>query len=198
MQKKKKICEDHSNPPRILPFNALCGLFIISTVPLQEWLIYAIFQWCFCRYFSEYSDKCRFRHSFLPCSYFVHKFCLGLNLMNPHPFQNPGSPAIFACIFSPKHPDKSSSRLPAVETAYMRSAGIHAGRCLSIFPLPILQRIPEHGNTALSFAVFNPHFFQSVFQPAFLLLSRCPPALSVFSKSFSLLSLQAFPFPFSS
>ena len=133
--------------------------------------------------------------SFLPCSYFVHKFCPGLNLINLHPFQNPGSPAIFVCIFSPKHPDKSSSRLPAVETAHMRSAGIHADRCLCIFPLPILQRIPEHGNTALSFAVFIPHSFQSAFQPSascfslvFLLLScvsfqillpAFPPGLSV-------------------
>ena len=112
---------------------------------------------------------------------------------------NPGPVHDIACISAPKHPDKSSSRLPAVETAHMRSAGVHADRCLCIFPLPILQRIPEHGNTALSFAVFIPHSFQSVFRPAFLLLSRFPPALPVFlSKSFSLLSLQAFPFSFSS
>ena len=132
---------------------------------------------------------------FLPCSYFVHKFCPGLNLKNLHPFQNPGSPAIFVCIFSPKHPDKSSSRLPAVETAHMHSAGIHADRCLSIFPLPILQRIPEHSNTALSFAVFIPHSFQSVFRPAFLLLSSFPPALPVFlSKPFSCFPSRPFRF----
>ena len=61
---KKKSVKIIQILPESFPFNALCGLFIISTVPLQEWLIYAIFQGCFCRYFSEYSDKCRFRHSF--------------------------------------------------------------------------------------------------------------------------------------
>ena len=204
--------------------NALCGLFIISTedqvlllvtipsvsmpyagfssflrYPFKNGLFPPFFRGVSAGIFQNILINVVSDISFLPCSYFVHKFCLRLNLISPHPFQNPGSPAIFACIFSPKHPDKSSSRLPAVETAHMRSAGVHADRCLCIFPLPILQRIPEHGNTALSFAVFIPHSFQSVFRPAFLLLSSFPPALPVFlSKSFSLLSLQAFPFSFSS
>ena len=110
--------------------------------------------------------------AFWAYSYFVHKFLFRLNLINLHSFQNPGSPAIFACISSPKHPDKSSSRLPAVETAHMRSAGLHADRCLCIFPLPILQRIPRNGNTAsllvslslpVSFRIFSffPDFLSS-------------------------------------
>jgi hypothetical protein len=65
---------------------------------------------------------------FSACSYFVHKFCLRLTLINPHSFQNPGTQAISVCISSPKPPDKSSSRLQAVETAHMRSAGIRADK----------------------------------------------------------------------
>ena len=240
MQKKKKFCEDHSNPPRILSiqcpmrafyhfylffrikdikptqvcqcpmrafhhfyadFLVLCGSIPCVSMPyagFSSFLRYPFKNGLFMPFFSGVfagifqnilinvvSDIC-----FLPCSYFVYKFCPGLNLMNLHSFQNPGSPAIFVCIFSPKPPDKSSSRLPAVETAHMRSAGLHADRCLSIFPLPILQRIPEHDNTTLSFAVFFRTPFKvhsSLPLPAALSFSSC--SLSV---SFQIL-LPAFP-----
>ena len=41
-------------------FNALSGLYLISTVPLQKPRFYAVSRACFCRYLSEYSDNNRF------------------------------------------------------------------------------------------------------------------------------------------
>ena len=43
-----------------LSVNALSGLYLISTVPLQKPRFYAVFRACFCRYLSEYSDNSRF------------------------------------------------------------------------------------------------------------------------------------------
>ena len=40
--------------------NALSGLYLISTVPLQKPRFYAVSRTCFCRYLSEYSDNSRF------------------------------------------------------------------------------------------------------------------------------------------
>ena len=40
--------------------NALSGLYLISTVPLQKPRFYAVSRACFCRYLSEYSDNSRF------------------------------------------------------------------------------------------------------------------------------------------
>ena len=40
--------------------NALSGLYLISTVPLQKPRFYAVFRACFCRYLSEYSDNSSF------------------------------------------------------------------------------------------------------------------------------------------
>ena len=37
--------------------NALSGLYLISTVPLQKPRFYAVYRACFCRYLSEYSDN---------------------------------------------------------------------------------------------------------------------------------------------
>ena len=37
--------------------NALSGLYLISTVPLQKPRFYAVSRTCFCRYLSEYSDN---------------------------------------------------------------------------------------------------------------------------------------------
>ena len=46
---------------RMMPgVNALSGLYLISTVPLQKPRFYAVFRACFCRYLSEYSDNSRF------------------------------------------------------------------------------------------------------------------------------------------
>ena len=44
----------------ILGVNALSGLYLISTVPLQKPRFYAVSRACFCRYLSEYSDNSRF------------------------------------------------------------------------------------------------------------------------------------------
>ena len=44
----------------IFGFNALSGLYLISTVPLQKPRFYAVSRACFCRYLSEYSDNSRF------------------------------------------------------------------------------------------------------------------------------------------
>ena len=104
--------------------NALSGLHIISTLPLQKWHISAIFQGWLCRYFSEYSDKCCLGILFRACSYFS-KYP---NLNKPAFIPNPGPIHDIACISAPKHPDKSSSRLPTAETTHMRSAGIHTDR----------------------------------------------------------------------
>ena len=43
-----------------LGVNALSGLYLISTVPLQKPRFYAVSRACFCRYLSEYSDNSRF------------------------------------------------------------------------------------------------------------------------------------------
>ena len=40
--------------------NALSGLYLISTVPLQKPRFYAVSRACFCRYLSEYSDNSLF------------------------------------------------------------------------------------------------------------------------------------------
>ena len=40
-----------------MSFNALSGLYLISTVPLQKPRFYAVSRTCFCRYLSEYSDN---------------------------------------------------------------------------------------------------------------------------------------------
>ena len=45
---------------RTMGVNALSGLYLISTVPLQKPRFYAVFRTCFCRYLSEYSDNSRF------------------------------------------------------------------------------------------------------------------------------------------
>ena len=44
----------------VLGVNALSGLYLISTVPLQKPRFYAVSRACFCRYLSEYSDSSRF------------------------------------------------------------------------------------------------------------------------------------------
>ena len=46
--------------PWIRCVNALSGLYLISTVPLQKPRFYAVSRACFCRYLSEYSDNSRF------------------------------------------------------------------------------------------------------------------------------------------
>ena len=46
--------------PHFFSFNALSGLYLISTVPLQKPRFYAVSRACFCRYLSEYSDNSRF------------------------------------------------------------------------------------------------------------------------------------------
>ena len=51
----------------------------------------------------------------------------------------------------------------------MRSTGIHADRCPSIFSLPILQRIPENGNQAQHL----PHSFPCVNSSCLPLLYFC-------------------------
>ena len=43
-----------------LGVNALSGLYLISTVPLQKPRFYAVYRACFCRYLSEYSDNSHF------------------------------------------------------------------------------------------------------------------------------------------
>ena len=43
-----------------LSVNALSGLYLISTVPLQKPRFYAVSRACFCRYLSEYSDNSSF------------------------------------------------------------------------------------------------------------------------------------------
>ena len=43
-----------------LRVNALSGLCLISTVPLQKPRFYAVSRACFCRYLSEYSDNSYF------------------------------------------------------------------------------------------------------------------------------------------
>ena len=48
------------SPEVVICVNALSGLYIISTVPLQKPRFYAVSRACFCRYLSEYSDNSRF------------------------------------------------------------------------------------------------------------------------------------------
>ena len=54
----------HAHLSRLLfvheSFNALSGLYLISTLPLQKPRFYAVSRVCFCRYLSEYSDNSRF------------------------------------------------------------------------------------------------------------------------------------------
>ena len=54
----------HAHLSRLLfvheSFNALSGLYLISTLPLQKPRFYAVSRVCFCRYLSEYSDSSRF------------------------------------------------------------------------------------------------------------------------------------------
>ena len=45
---------------KIYCVNALSGLCLISTVPLQKPRFYAVSRACFCRYLSEYSDNSYF------------------------------------------------------------------------------------------------------------------------------------------
>ena len=45
---------------RRMGVNALSGLYLISTVPLQKPRFYAVSRACFCRYLSEYSDNSHF------------------------------------------------------------------------------------------------------------------------------------------
>ena len=45
------------NRNRGISVNALSGLYLISTVPLQKPRFYAVSRACFCRYLSEYSDN---------------------------------------------------------------------------------------------------------------------------------------------
>ena len=45
------------NPSIQKGVNALSGLYLISTVPLQKPRFYAVSRACFCRYLSEYSDN---------------------------------------------------------------------------------------------------------------------------------------------
>ena len=52
-----KMWLDESN---LKSANALSGLYLISTVPLQKPRFYAVFRACFCGYLSEYSDNSRF------------------------------------------------------------------------------------------------------------------------------------------
>ena len=49
-----------STPNSRRSFNALSGLYLISTVPLQKPRFYAVFRACFCRHLSEYSDNSYF------------------------------------------------------------------------------------------------------------------------------------------
>ena len=46
--------------PPLSCVNALSGLYLISTLPLQKPRFYAVSRVCFCRYLSEYSDSSRF------------------------------------------------------------------------------------------------------------------------------------------
>ena len=46
--------------PELKGVNALSGLYLISTVPLQKSRFYAVSRACFCRYLSEYSDNSSF------------------------------------------------------------------------------------------------------------------------------------------
>ena len=48
------------NTSCFLGVNALSGLYLIFTVPLQKPKFYAVSRACFCRYLSEYSDNSRF------------------------------------------------------------------------------------------------------------------------------------------
>ena len=52
------LCQDiRHKRVEFLCVNALTGLYLISTVPLQKPRFYAVSRACFCRYLSEYSDN---------------------------------------------------------------------------------------------------------------------------------------------
>ena len=61
---------------------------------------------------------------FIFCSYILKKY----NFNKPALILNPWPKNRIVWASTPKHPDKSSSRLPTVETTHMRSAGIHPDR----------------------------------------------------------------------
>ena len=50
-------CNDKLHQRLWYSVNALSGLYLISTVPLQKPRFYAVSRACFCRYLSEYSDN---------------------------------------------------------------------------------------------------------------------------------------------
>ena len=54
------ICNDTDDSCVRNRVNALSGLYLISTVPLQKPRFYAVYRACFCRYLSEYSGNSRF------------------------------------------------------------------------------------------------------------------------------------------
>ena len=53
--------------------NALSGLYLISTVPLQKPRFYAVSRACFCRYLSEYSDRSSFSCMFTIWTYLTRQ-----------------------------------------------------------------------------------------------------------------------------
>ena len=53
--------------------NALTGLCLIATVPLQKSRFYAVSRACFCRYLSEYSDSSSFSCMFTIWTYFMRQ-----------------------------------------------------------------------------------------------------------------------------
>ena len=71
--------------------NALSGLYLISTVPLQKPRFYAVSIACFCRYLSEYSDNSRFSCMLtfwtylLRCTYPWHWIKYSTNYNRCHP-----------------------------------------------------------------------------------------------------------------
>ena len=71
--------------------NALSGLYLISTVPLQKPRFYAVSRACFCRYLSEYSDNSRFSCMLtfwtylMRCTYHWHWIKYSTNYNRCHP-----------------------------------------------------------------------------------------------------------------
>ena len=53
--------------------NALSGLYLISTVPLQKPRFYAVSRAYFCRYLSEYSDRSSFSCMFTIWTYLTRQ-----------------------------------------------------------------------------------------------------------------------------
>ena len=76
---------------RNLSVNALSGLYLISTVPLQKPRFYAVFRVCFCRYLSEYSDNSCFSCMLtfwtylMRCTYPCHWIKYSTNYNRCHP-----------------------------------------------------------------------------------------------------------------